>query len=121
MSITVSDWATCCAHCGWLEPSNMSDIESDIENNIENDESFTIAAAVYVHRDDCRANHNGVEHEMFMALWNARIHMEMNDVLLRRANENLTDAMKLYINNQLDESSFFVKREKDKFWIDGVK
>lgn len=108
MSITVSDWAYCCAHCGWIEPSNISDIESD--------DSCTIGA-VYVHKDDCRAHHNGVEHEMFMALWNARIHMEMNDVLLKRANENLTDAMKLYINNQLDESSFFVNRERDKFWI----
>ena len=109
MSITVSDWAVCCAHCGWIEPSNIKDIENDESSSID---------GVYVHSEDCRAHENGVEHDMFMALWNARIHMEMNDVLLRRANENLTDAMKLYINNQLDESSFFVKMEKDKFWID---
>lgn len=109
MSITVSEWATCCAHCGWIEPSNMADIE--------NDESCTIGA-VYVHKDDCRAHENGVEHEMFMALWNARTHMEMNDVLLRRANESLTEAMTPYIKNQLDDSSFFVNRNADKFWID---
>lgn len=109
MSIEISDWAECCAHCGSIEPSNMDDIA--------NDESCTIGA-VYVHKDDCRAMHNGVEHNLFMALWNARIHMQMNDVLLRRANENITDAMKLYIKNQLAESSFFVNSESDKFWIE---
>lgn len=104
---TVSDWATCCANCGWLEPSNMSDIEKDL--------SCTIGA-VYVHNKDCRAHENGIEHDLFMALWNARIHMDMNDVLLRRANESLTGAMIPYIKNQLNETSFFVNREKDKFW-----
>lgn len=109
MSVVVSDWAKCCAHCGWIEPSNMDDIEGD--------ESCT-AGGVYVHKADCRAMHNGVEHELFMALWNARIHMKMNDVLLRRADESITDAMRLYINNQLDETSFFVNRESDKFWVE---
>ena len=44
--------------------------------------------------------------------------MEMNDVLLRRANESLTVSMTYYIKNQLDETSFFVNREQDKFWVD---
>lgn len=109
MSITVSEWSKCCAHCGWLEPSNIEDIEQD--------ESCTIGG-VFIHKEDCRAHENGVEHEMFMALWNARTHMKLNDVLLRRANESLTEAMELFIKNQLDESSFFVNREQDKFWID---
>ena len=109
MSITVSDWAKCCAHCGWIEPSNMEEIEAD--------ESCAIGGA-YVHNEDCRAHQNGFEHELFMALWNARIHMEMNDVLLRRANESITVAMTYYIKNQLDETSFFVNREQDKFWVD---
>lgn len=107
--IAVSDWATCCAHCGWLEPSNMQEIE--------NDESCTIGA-IYVHGAECRAHENGTEHDMFMALWNARIHMEMNDVLLRRAEESLNSAMIPYIKNQLTEDSFFVNRELSKFWED---
>lgn len=109
MTIVVSDLAECCAHCGWVEPSNMEDIE--------NDESCTIGA-IYIHKEDCRAHENGVEHGMFMALWNARIHMEMNDVLLRRANESLVEAMTPYIRNQLDSSSFFITRNHDKFWAD---
>lgn len=107
MSITVSDWAKCCAQCGWIEPLNIEEIEGD--------ETCTIAG-VYAHREDCRAHQNGVEHELFMALWNARIHMEVNDVLSRRANESLTEAMTCYIKNQLGETSFFARREQDKFW-----
>jgi len=105
---TVSNLASCCAHCGWLEPENIKDIE--------NDESCT-TGCVYVHRDDCRAHENGVEHDLFMALWDARIHMEQNDVLLRRANEELTDAMRPYINNQLSDESFFVEKNPSKFWL----
>ena len=107
-SITVSDWAKCCAHCGWLEPDNIRDLE--------NDESCTLNAT-YSHRPECKAVLNVVEHRMFIALWNARIHMEMNDVLLRRAEESLTEAMIPYILSRLDGSSFFVNQEPDKFWI----
>lgn len=106
-SIAVSDWAECCAHCGWLEPTNMQEIE--------NDESCTVRA-VYEHLPNCEPVLNKVEHGMFMALWNARTHMKMNDVLLRRAEASLTDAMKPYISDMLDESSFFVNQEPDKFW-----
>ena len=105
---TVSNLAFCCAHCGFLEPANIEEIE--------NDESCTVGC-VYVHKDDCRAQENGVEHDLFMALWNARIHMELNDVLLRRANENLINAMRPYIENQLSDESFFVKKEPSKFWL----
>ncbi len=104
----VSEWAFCCAHCGHIEPSNMAEMEAD--------ESCTIGA-VYVHNDDCRARECGVEHDMFMALWNARTHMEMNGVLLSRANESLCDAMTPYINRRLTDSSFFViKNQCDQFW-----
>jgi len=110
MSHVVSDLAHCCAHCGWIEPSNMDDIESD--------QSCTIGA-VYTHKSDCRAHENdGVEHKMFMSLWNARIHMEMNGVLLRRAEESINEAMTCYIKNQLNDDSFFVNRESSKFWLE---
>lgn len=108
MSVTVSDWAFCCAHCGWIESSNMKEIESD--------ESCTIGA-FYTHNSDCRARENVVDHKMFMALWNARIHMDINDVLLRRAEESLNDAMIPYIKNQLSSDSFFVNKEPSKFWM----
>ena len=105
---TVSDWATCCAHCGHIEPSNLVEIEAD--------KSCTVGA-VYVHKDDCKAHECGVEHDMFMALWNARTHMELNDVLLRRADESLCDAMTPYINHRLTDSSFFVvNNQHNQFW-----
>ena len=105
---TVSDLAFCCAHCGFLEPDNIKEVEAD--------ESCTIGC-VYVHKDDCRAHENGVEHDLFMALWNARIHMELNDVLLKRANESLINAMRPYIENQLSDDSFFVRKNPAKFWL----
>ena len=103
---TVSDLSYCCAHCGWLEPDNIKDIEEDDS-----------IGCVYVHKDDCIAHENGIEHDLFMALWNARTHMESNDVLLRRANENLIDAMRPYIKNQLSDESFFVRKNPSKFWL----
>lgn len=107
MSITVSDHAKFCAHCGWLEPLNLEEIE--------NDENCTVGGA-YVHKEDCRAMECGHEHGLFIALWNARIHMQMNDVLLRRANESIVDAMRPYIKSRLNEDSYFVKCEPTRFW-----
>ena len=104
---TVSDWAVCCAHCGFIEPSNLEDIESD---------ETCMTGGVYVHKDDCCAHECGLEHDLFMGLWNARIHMQMNDVLLRRMSEELAQKMKPFIEKRLNDDSYFIKCEPSRFW-----
>lgn len=107
--VTVTDWATCCAHCGFIEPSNMADIEAD--------ESCT-TGAVYVHKKECRAMECGVEHRLFMSLWNSRTHMVMNDMLLNRINEEINKGLKPFIDARLTKDSHFIKSEPSRFWED---
>lgn len=104
---TVSDWSVCCAHCGFIEPSNLEDIEAD---------ETCQTSGVYVHKESCRAHECGLEHDLFMGLWNARIHMQMNDVLLRRINEELAQKMKPFIEKRLNDDSYFIKCEPSRFW-----
>jgi hypothetical protein len=105
---TISEFAKCCAHCGWIEPSNIDEILNDFTSSV---------GGVYVHNEECIAMENdGVEHDLFMALWNARTHIKINDFLLPRAKDSLERAMTAYIKNQLNSESWFCIREQDKFW-----
>ena len=72
----VSHEAYYCAHCGHLEPINPED------------QNF-----VYVHNDDCRCHLDFIAHDMFLALANAMTHMDLNEVLLSRAESNITKSM----------------------------
>ncbi len=101
MAEVVSDWAFCCAHCGWLEPDNLADIEKQECGEI---------MAVITHQGECTVKDNPDAHELFMSLWNARTHMEMNDVLLRRIDENTRESMQKYVNENLNEKSYFITK-----------
>lgn len=99
MAEVVSDWAFCCAHCGWLEPDNLTDIEKQECGEV---------MAVFTHKDECKVKNVPGAHELFMSLWNARIHMEMNDVLLRRIDATTREPMQNYVNENLNEESYFI-------------
>ena len=101
MSTVVSDWAECCAHCGWLEPNNMAELDQD--------ESCTIVPII-VHKVGCGVAHHPEAHELFMSLWNSRTHMEMNEVLLRRIDENTREVMQKFVDRHLTEESYFIAK-----------
>lgn len=90
MKNTVSQDAICCAHCGHIERSFID------HNNL----------MAFNHKDECDAMSDLLAHDMFMALANAMVHMKSNDCLLKRAEENITNAMLPFAEMHLNENSF---------------
>lgn len=98
MNITVSQNATYCAHCGHIEPSKAE--------QFTNDKLIEVGALVFIHLDNCKCMDNEMAHQMFNALANTMIHMDSNECLLRRAEENIINAMMPFSEMYLNDNSF---------------